>query len=276
MDGKRFDQLTEALATGSSRRRVLKLLGGGLATGLAASLGLRQTIQAKGNSDCAHVCTSLFPPGKARGECISQGAHGKGPCAVSADPCAGIDCSSLDGACSTGSCNGGACYSSAINEAGTCITAAGKKGTCADGTCTDQVDLCAGIDCAFLHDACNSSRCDTGVCYPEPANNSFPCTTTLNEEGNCSAGTCLPNVPNPCLNNDGGYCQGANGEDGSCSGGACIPYDYCIDGDCSYLNQDCREGRCFDGLCFSLSAHNGASCLTGAGESGTCMDGMCG
>jgi hypothetical protein len=82
MDGKRFDDLTEAFATGASRRRVLKLLGGGLAGGLGLALGGRTATRAEdgGNSACAHLCQELFPPGKERGQCIAAGAHGEGPC----------------------------------------------------------------------------------------------------------------------------------------------------------------------------------------------------
>ena len=76
MDDKHFDNLTRSLAGGSSRRRVLGLLAGAV----AAALGGRSA-DAQGNSACAQLCKQLHPPGKARGECISQGARGRGPCA---------------------------------------------------------------------------------------------------------------------------------------------------------------------------------------------------
>jgi hypothetical protein len=36
---------------------------------------------AQGNSFCVRLCKALFPPGRARGQCISEGARGRGPCA---------------------------------------------------------------------------------------------------------------------------------------------------------------------------------------------------
>jgi hypothetical protein len=37
-----------------------------------------------GNSGAALCCRQLFPPGPARGQCVSQAAHGTGPCATDA------------------------------------------------------------------------------------------------------------------------------------------------------------------------------------------------
>ncbi len=39
MDGQRFDDLTRTLAAGTSRRRVLRVVGGGLAAALLGVLG---------------------------------------------------------------------------------------------------------------------------------------------------------------------------------------------------------------------------------------------
>lgn len=77
MDSHKFDTLSRALARGSSRRRVL----GAVAGSLIAVVGGRQTTQAR-NNECAKLCKSLFGPGKDRGQCISAGARGRGPCAV--------------------------------------------------------------------------------------------------------------------------------------------------------------------------------------------------
>jgi hypothetical protein len=40
MDATRFDSLSKAMGKSSSRRRAIKLLGSGVATGLAAAIGL--------------------------------------------------------------------------------------------------------------------------------------------------------------------------------------------------------------------------------------------
>lgn len=76
MDDRRFDNVTRAMASGTSRRRMLGLLTGGLAVVLGGS---KATV-AQSNSACAHLCTEMFPPGADRGDCISQGARGQGPC----------------------------------------------------------------------------------------------------------------------------------------------------------------------------------------------------
>src|SRR6476661_10001276 len=76
MNKNRFDDLTRTLAQGTSRRQALKLFGGGLLGALVPGL-----VFAKGgNSDCAHFCNSVFPPGPERGKCTSDAAKGKGVC----------------------------------------------------------------------------------------------------------------------------------------------------------------------------------------------------
>jgi hypothetical protein len=85
MDGKQFDSLTRALGAGRSRRSVLKGLGKGLGAAAAgaagvAAFGSRTEAANGGNSDCAHFCTATFPPGAARGQCVSDAAHGTGIC----------------------------------------------------------------------------------------------------------------------------------------------------------------------------------------------------
>ena len=37
-----------------------------------------------GNSESVKCCKALFPPGPERGQCISQAAHGEGPCSLAA------------------------------------------------------------------------------------------------------------------------------------------------------------------------------------------------
>lgn len=82
MDSTRFDDLTKTLAAATTRRRFFKLLGGGLVGGALAAAGLRSSQAAEGgNSACVAICEELFPPGDARGQCVSEGARGEGPCA---------------------------------------------------------------------------------------------------------------------------------------------------------------------------------------------------
>src|SRR5512143_3763108 len=66
---------------------------------------------AASNSVCAHWCLENFPPGPARGACVSQAAHDTGPC---------FDCGP-DGA-NTGLCGGICCAGAAICVANACAT----------------------------------------------------------------------------------------------------------------------------------------------------------
>ena len=78
MDSHRFDELTRRLATGASRRSLLKGLIGLSAGSLAA---WTDDTLAKPDTSCSQLCKDRFPPGRERGQCISQGTRGEGPCA---------------------------------------------------------------------------------------------------------------------------------------------------------------------------------------------------
>ncbi len=45
--------------------------------------------EAQGKSDCAHCCVATFPPGPERGLCMSEAAHGTGPCICGTQCCVG-------------------------------------------------------------------------------------------------------------------------------------------------------------------------------------------
>ena len=60
MDHNRFDDLTRTLATSTSRRQALKLLGGGL---LAALVPGSAFAKGGGNSACSTFCAQVFGAG---------------------------------------------------------------------------------------------------------------------------------------------------------------------------------------------------------------------
>jgi hypothetical protein len=73
-----FDDLARTLATGASRRGVLKAIGGAVLGSLVAAPP--QPVLAD-NSACAHFCASVFGADtRAAGQCTSDAAHGKGLC----------------------------------------------------------------------------------------------------------------------------------------------------------------------------------------------------
>src|SRR5947209_18490866 len=81
-DLERFDDSGLRLpVTGYTRRQALKVgalsLGGAI---VAAVMPGRVRADAGGNSDCAHFCDAIYPPGPARGKCKSEGAHHQGLC----------------------------------------------------------------------------------------------------------------------------------------------------------------------------------------------------
>ncbi len=77
MDGQRFDEVTKALATGTSRRAVLRTALGGMGAGLLALVGVAEA-GAAGKRSCVEGCKKQFGPGRKRGQCISTCAKAKG------------------------------------------------------------------------------------------------------------------------------------------------------------------------------------------------------
>ncbi len=77
MDGQRFDEVTKVLATGTSRRAVLRTVLGGMGAVLLALAGVTET-DAAGKRSCVEGCKKQFGPGRKRGQCISTCAKAKG------------------------------------------------------------------------------------------------------------------------------------------------------------------------------------------------------
>jgi hypothetical protein len=117
MDPTRFDRLARSLARSASRRRALgSLLGaalvplGGTAATDARSRHRHGTRDQDGNSACAAFCAAVFPPGRDRGQCVRDAAHGAGLCvACDGDParlCNGACCAAGETCDGTGQCQG--------------------------------------------------------------------------------------------------------------------------------------------------------------------------
>src|SRR5206468_379691 len=79
MDHDRFDALTRALATTTTRRQFLKTLAATTLGGLLGLSGLGTSL-AK-NKACAQFCASVFGAHTPAAEqCTSDAAHGRGLC----------------------------------------------------------------------------------------------------------------------------------------------------------------------------------------------------
>jgi hypothetical protein len=147
MEERTFDTLTRTLATGTTRRRVLGLLTGGLAVAFGGGKAALAEDNAGGNSACAALCQELYPPGADRGACIAAGAHGEGPCAETTPPpvmCGSVDCQLQlgDNDCTTTEClvveifgvPTPQCYNNIYELHGQPCTQGGA-GMCSVGTC---------------------------------------------------------------------------------------------------------------------------------------------
>jgi hypothetical protein len=79
--GKRFDDLSKAMASRISRGEALRgMVGGAMAAALAVVFPGR-TFASGGNSACAHFCNYVYGEDTPEAEyCTAQAAHGHGPC----------------------------------------------------------------------------------------------------------------------------------------------------------------------------------------------------
>ena len=79
-----LDALARGVAGEQTRRGALKRMGGFVGALVAAALPghavADQGGDGGGNSDCAHFCNDVEPPGSGRGRCKSDAAHGTGLC----------------------------------------------------------------------------------------------------------------------------------------------------------------------------------------------------
>jgi hypothetical protein len=243
MDTERFDYLTRLLGDRTTRRGVLAVVAAS-----AAGLPLREAVakrrrgrskrhrtgpgrvSAQGQADCAALCRERFPPGKQRGQCISDGAHGRGPCAATActaqcpadTPC----CDDPHAGCCTGP--GGVVCTDLTNDP--------NCGACGV-TCLDQsLEVAPGVFVAL--GCCRAQGCGILIgqpCNPEadPAQGELTC---------CPPNTCNPATSTPpsptghkCCQRDGESClRHCDGQPDACA--------VCCSGVCDVANDVCVPG----------------------------------
>ena len=234
--GEFIDELARAMASGLPRRELLKRLGGGALGGALLWLVPRGAAAAPGdrshgNSDCAHFCNEVFPPGAERGHCKSEAAHGSGPCfkcgpaAPAGHPelCGQACCpAATPNCCGVGNCRNLAGDVQNCGKCGNACTApANATPTCAGGTC--------GFACNPGFKPCN------GACIP---------TANCCTNADCPGGqTCVANV-----------CCRAAGQPAGAAGDCCAGLgtvrvgtsDFC----CKPSGQACTTGpECCSGTC---------------------------
>jgi hypothetical protein len=246
MDGSRFDQLARGMAAGSSRRTLLKALGGGV----VAALGL---VRAGGRVDADNTCKPAAP--KPQSKCTKDGQC-----------CAGLVCQT--GNCKPGCRINGTFYASgAPNPTNQCQACQPSVST------TRFSNKSNGTTCNDSNACTQTDTCQAGVCI---GGNPVVC-TAIDQCHN--AGTCNP-ANGQCSNPakpDGTTCNDGNAStctdvciDGTCAGAATgLQTDANNCGTCGHVcgaNQHCAAGAC--------ACENGyTACQTRTGL--TCSLGTC-
>jgi hypothetical protein len=220
MDSNDFDRLTRVLGDRATRRGV-----GSIVVGVLSGLAVRQTragqhrgarkrarsgkgrVSAQQQAACAALCKDLFPPGKARGQCVSDGAHSQGPCAC--DQRCGTETACCDRP-GFGCCNG-RCTDRTHN---------GNCGACGI-TCPATVDISDDADnIPVALTCCGASGCGIALgepCDADPEPGEPTCCGGL---ANCRASTSNPPSPtgHRCCRPETADCHA----DSDCCSGVCV------------------------------------------------------
>lgn len=310
MDGQRFDELTRLIGSGTTRRRILKLIGGGAAAGLLRPGAARAGFCTGAGDSCAvdQTCCSQ--------SCVDEVCQCSGtgsPCIDDGDCCANNEC--IENICSFCRIEGIACE----DDSDCCVglSCDGDSGLCAVSCggeldrCVTDDDCCAGYacvsdggkglfcfalpaECEIDGDCDPCYACEFGTCV-------WQCETTCGvcNEGVCgtdcragegdsccgageicnqSNGVCDPEAPEAECEVDADCVVGAAGdvEAAICCAGACRQLECCIDD--ADPNARCADGAtCFEGICVH-ACKDDADCAGGACccEDGSCYAECCG
>ncbi len=284
MDSSRFDELTKALVTSTSRRQALKTiaattLGGilglsGLGTAFGATTCHRNGLGCDTNSQCcsgycangekctcppAPACNSYCPCPSGQtccnGTCINSqtDVNNCGACGhVCSFPDASAACSG--GTCVLVACNAGFgnCDGNAANGCETNLqTDAQNCGQCGHICASGETCVSGACTCGSAGDCPNGQNCCNGVCVDEQTN--------INNCGSC-----------------GHAC--ASGQ--VCQNGTCVTTCTALGGTCS-VRSDCCLGGCPNGKCCigdgGFGCNTSADCCSGTscfGSTGN-NDGFC-
>ena len=314
MDGNNFDELTRKLASGISRRSVLR----GLVGGAAALVGIKSSVTLAGKASKTTICHATSSASNpwvqitVNDNSLLPAHYGHGDFNVTGNPdvvcCRSQDCLQPDDPClesvcvidSTGTGKDGLggkshCSPPQPKDDGTVCddTNACTSGTtCRAGVCTGgTATVCTALDACHVAGTCNPK---TGVCdNPDaPLGTSCDDNNLCNGIQTCTEGVCGGGTPltctttNPCLT---ASCDPAKGcittpkdKGTSCGdGNACNGDEMCDgEGTCvpgtAVVCDECKSCNAQSGIC--ENAHEGETCI-GDGNlcfgSHTCQSGTC-
>jgi hypothetical protein len=194
MDGRRFDQLIRTLENGSSRRKLVTLLGGGALAAVFGRFGVEVTEAAcvKAGKKCGN--------GK---KCCSGAACKGGTCKCkSGQPPCGVACGKAGETCANGQCQQPiTCPPGQTDRDGVCRDLKTDEANCGacGNACKAEEECIGGGSCAcrFPHVECGDACCPLGqVCFKGKCtvdqgsclNGSNAC---AQGQVNCNASDCL-------------------------------------------------------------------------------------
>jgi len=294
MDKLKFDALTRAFATGTSRRTAIKGLFGGAAAVAVATTRLDRA-GAQGYSctpatvldDCPLSDECSWATCEADGEayfCVYHGGCGNGHCCNGAcqECCDSSDC----GGCEV--CNSGVCEYACtgcqecegLDGSAQCVDLS-SGGVCCDGVWYEGGQCCYTGDC-ILPDAtfCSSVICQDHLCtvVPECPDDQQCC--GYGAEGAYCAECCSDSdcyIAGPCSTCEEGWCTTPE----CCSDSDCPDCSYCHQGTCygeCSQSQECCHDECvpFDTCCREIGESCGLLEVTASHDSPQydCCDGL--
>ena len=123
LDGQRFDAMARAMANGATRRRALRLAGGGLAGALLAAVGLGRRAGAQDGPPCGELRARCFERGEAT--CGPEPTNSNTPAHLAWHDCifAVPVCQSYLQTCNGSCALMGGCGQTGCPQGGVCATA---------------------------------------------------------------------------------------------------------------------------------------------------------
>jgi hypothetical protein len=242
-----------------------------------------------GNSTCAQFCRDTFPPGPQRGECISAGARGEGPCFGTGSGCPDGQtlCQGQCRSCPVGEqlnpetceCDGGGgclegCDASlclVCDEAsGLCVSKCQSGAGCCSGVCTplNTVSNCGGCGVECLAGTNETATCVAGACGALCTAGFADCDPNV---GGCETNT-NTNVNN--CGRCGNACTAGTNQTATCVGGVCGTVCNTGFADCNDDPTDGCETNTNTDVNNCGACDN--ACTAGTNQTATCVGGVCG